>query len=188
MHSSASADPAHDELPGSHGADGTETPTSTPSELESLLPLVTHASASSIEDDSSFTESSSRQPESGPSTAAADRQVWRRLCPLILCVSFSGYNCLHCCITSHFTCMSLQDHTDDQGSQESPHNRNRHEGGTILQKLISMALHEPLLTATIAGVLLGVLFGSLIRLSRPSSKAVDLIGKHSSACLMGVQL
>ncbi|KAL3151462.1 hypothetical protein ABBQ38_012464 [Trebouxia sp. C0009 RCD-2024] len=47
---------------------------------------------------------------------------------------------------------------------------------TLHQKVKGMLACEPLLLATIFGVLLGILAGSLIRLGKPSSKAIDLIG------------
>ena len=46
-----------------------------------------------------------------------------------------------------------------------------------------MLASEPLLLATIFGVLLGILAGSLLRLGKLSSKTIDLIGKsHSETC------
>lgn len=47
---------------------------------------------------------------------------------------------------------------------------------SLHQRVKAMLAHEPLLLATIFGVLLGILAGSLIRLGKPSSKATDLIG------------
>ena len=82
MQSDAGVDQA--QSTGAHSADGSRLPHLEPAELESLLPLVTHTSANSTEDDSSFTESSSRQPESGRSETASDRQVWLWLYPLHL--------------------------------------------------------------------------------------------------------
>ena len=49
------------------------------------------------------------------------------------------------------------------------------------KKMKAMLAYEPLLLATILGVLLGILAGSLIRLGKPSSKAIDLLGKASLA-------
>ena len=43
-------------------------------------------------------------------------------------------------------------------------------------RLRRLFLHEPLLTATIFGVVMGILLGSTVRLATPSSKAIDLVG------------
>ena len=60
---------------------------------------------------------------------------------------------------------------DIEGQQQPP------TGMSVRQKLARLVAHEPLLSATIFGVMLGILAGSLIRLGKPSSKAIDLIGE-----------
>lgn len=39
-----------------------------------------------------------------------------------------------------------------------------------------MLMHDPLLTATLAGVLLGILLGGLLRYRQMSVQSIDLIG------------
>ena len=61
---------------------------------------------------------------------------------------------------------------DDIESQQQTQTKH-----STRHKLVKLVAHEPLLSATIFGVLLGVLAGSLIRLGKPSSKAIDLVGR-----------
>lgn len=67
--------------------------------------------------------------------------------------------------------VSLQDDAGGAGLQQHVQKES-----TLHQKVKGMLACEPLLLATIFGVLLGILAGSLIRLGKPSSKAIDLIG------------
>lgn len=128
-------------------------------ETEHLLPLATSTSVSYSDSDSS--ESVSIDPSEPEASVAHPSHHIHQSPHSVLQPASIGF-CLEA--------PESRDGLDHQSTQQPTPNHS------LRKRLKRMMLHEPLLTATILGVLLGILSGSLIRLSRPSSKATDLIG------------
>ncbi len=139
-------------------------------ETESLLPLATSTSVSYTDSDSS--ESVSIGP-SGQDPLVAQSFRQQRQDNNFISPPASALVGLD--ITKEESRDGLGDLQLPQQLQRPKHKRS------LRNRLKAMVMHEPLLTATILGVLLGILLGSLIRLSRPSRQAIDLIGTHTSA-------
>lgn len=68
----------------------------------------------------------------------------------------------------------LQSGITNDADAESPYNPVSAQ--SLPARFKALVLHEPLLAATVLGVFLGILLGSCIRLARPTSNAIDLIG------------
>ena len=141
-------------------------------ETESLLPLAPSTSVSYTDSDSS--ESVSIGP-SGQDPLVAQLFHQQRQDSNFISPPASALSELGLDITKQGSRNGLGGRQLPQQPQQPKHKRS------LRSRLKAMVMHEPLLSATILGVLLGILLGSLIRLARPSTQAIDLIGKHTSA-------
>lgn len=136
-------------------------------ELKSLLPIARNASATSYTYSETSESVSDRQQEftSKPAVFASTSTCQVSLQKPM----FEAARSRQLSLTHHLGLQGADNHTQHQ-EQVQKHL-------SLQQRVKAMLACEPLLLATIFGVLLGILAGSLIRLGKPSSKAIDLIGK-----------
>lgn len=137
-------------------------------EVESLLPFGRTTSGATCTYSDSLESRGDPPEDSGHTALFASTSAYQVTSDIACCIF---------CYSGHpdqrvLDWVSLQ---DDAGSAE-PQQHAQKQFDTLHQKVKGMLACEPLLLATIFGVLLGILAGSLIRLGKPSSKAIDLIG------------
>ena len=136
-------------------------------EMKSLLPFARNASAASYTYSDSSESVSDRPQEDTPKAAE----------------SASSSTCQVSFQNATLRQAALSDSPDRNGLLQDDENHAQVEEQvqkrfSFQRRVTALLACEPLLLATIFGVVLGVLAGSLIRLGKPSSKAIDLVGKH----------